>query len=208
MMTITQDPWFQPGRECFLTRFRPEHAEAVSNWYYNFEYRYFFRDYGKFSDPEIFKTIDQVLARAGFVLLTILDNQTGDPIGLMTFAVEKKSASVYKFGIMLDSSCQRKTTAIEAIIIMGDYLFNKCSVRKLVVEFSDNDAQIHRICQIGRFTQEALLKEECFMDDRYWDEARYSFFNHQFDDLYDGYLESGLTIREWAAKKMAEKAAG
>lgn len=200
------DPFFTPGRECLLVRYRPEHADALSAWYYDFEYRYFFRDYGKFSDPEVFKTMDQIMARVGFVLLTILAADSGEPIGLMTYALEKKSASVYKFGIMLDSTCQRKTTAIEAIIILGEYLFNKRSARKLVVEFCDNDAQIHRICRIGQFTQEATLKEECFMDDQYLDEVRYSFFNHQFDDLYDGYLESGMSIREWGAKKMAEKA--
>lgn len=198
---LTPDPLFQAGRECVLVRFRPEHADAVSAWYYDFEYRYFFRDYGKFTDPETFKTIDVLLARAGTVLLTILDVQTSQPIGLMTYSFEKRSANVYKFGIMLDATCQRKSTAIEAIIILGDYLFNKRSARKLIVEFSDGDAQIHRICRIGGFTQEALLKEECFMDDRYWDEARYSFFNHQFDELYEGYLESGLTLKDFAAQK-------
>lgn len=195
------DPLFKPGQDCYLVRYRPEHAEQTMQWYYDFEYRFFFRDCSRISNPETFKELDKIYQRTGYTLLTIMDAKTDVPIGLMTLALEKTSAGVYKFGIMLDVNNQRKAVAIEAIIIMGDYLFNKRSARKLVVEFCDGDKQIHRICQLGGFTQEALLKEECFMDDKYWDEARYSFFNHQFDLLYADYLDSGLTLREFAVKK-------
>lgn len=187
-----KDEDLRPGKATQLVCFRPEHADFVSAWYYDFQYRFFFRDFGTIADPAAFKTLDARLMRAGLTLLTIIDRATQKPIGVMTFMLEKAAASVYKFGILLDRDCQNRTFAIESIIILGDYLFNRRSARKLVVEFCERDTHIHRISQLGGFKHEATLPGEIFMDGEYLDEARSAFYNDQFDDLYGGYLDSTL----------------
>lgn len=186
--------FFQVGKFVELVFFDPEkHAQILSEWYYDFNYRFFFRDFGEIADPEKFKKMHLSLLQSGIVLLMIVKKDTQQPLGLMTYNVEKPSAGVYKYGILLDRSVQGKSFAIDAIIILMDFLFNKKSCRKIVVEFCNEDQQIHRICQAGMYAQEALLKEEIFMDGEYKDEARYFIFNSTFDLYYGDYFDRQLT---------------
>jgi RimJ/RimL family protein N-acetyltransferase len=182
------EPIFREGHVVKLVRYGPEHAEKAAEWYYGFEYRFFFRDFTDPLDMEAIKNLHISMGRSGYHLLTILDKVTGAPIGLMTYILEKPNARIFKFGIMLDANCQRKTWAIDAINVLGDYLFNKCFAHKLTVEFADTDKQIHRITAQGGFTHDATLKEELFIDGKYIDEVRYSLHIDKYEELYSNFL--------------------
>lgn len=183
---------FRPGHVVKLMPYSPEHAEKFSEWYYDYDYRFFFRDFSQALSLDGLRTIGDAMARVGRHLLVIIDKASGEPIGVMTYALEKASAKIYKFGIMMASPQQHKTWAIEAIIILGDFLFMKSGAHKLVVEFSDKDAHIHRITAKGGFKHEATLKEELFVDGEYYDEARYAIYESTYRELYMTYLD-GVT---------------
>lgn len=183
-------PEFRDGHFSRLVPFNPDHSEKLATWYYGQDYRFFFRDFTDALTMEALQKLDKSMARSGYRLLTILDKETAEPIGLMTYILEKPNAHIFKFGILLDANCQRKTVAIDAINILADFLFNKCFAHKLSVEFSDEDKQIHRITALGGFDHDATLKEELFMDGRYYDEARYSLHIDMYEALYSTYLDS------------------
>lgn len=181
---------FRSGCVCRLVPYDKKHAQKFSEWYYDFDYRFFFRDFSEVLEPRHFEIIGDEMARGGNSLLIIEELATGDPIGIMTYRLEKPSAKIYKFGIMLDQNFQRKTYAIEAIILLGDHLFMKKGAHKLVVEFSAEDEQIFRITAKGGFTHDGTFKEELFIDGRYYDEARFSITRQVYLDVYAPYLES------------------
>lgn len=180
---------FRPGHVVKLVPYGPEHAEKFSEWYYDYDYRFFFRDFSQALTLEGLKTLGDGMARAGNHLLVITDKALNEPIGVMTYALEKATAKIYKFGIMMASTNQHKTWAIEAIIILADFLFIKNGAHKLVVEFSDKDAHIHRITAKGGFKHEATLPEELFVDGIYYDEARYALYESAYRELYGAYLD-------------------
>lgn len=179
---------FRPGHVTELSYYTEVDADVLASWYYDYTYRFFFRDFGSALGIEDLKDLGNRLNRTGIRLLVIRDKSTQKPIGLMTFVLEKASARIYKFGIMLDDSIQHKTWAIDAIVILADHIFNTLNAHKLVVEFSDSDTHIHRITAKGGFVHEATLREEIFVDGVYHDEARYSLSRSTFTELYSGFL--------------------
>lgn len=179
---------FRLGHATELSYFSPDDAEVLAGWYYDYSYRFFFRDFGQALELEDLKNLGERLGLSGIRLLVIRDKTTQKPIGLMTFVLEKSSAKIYKFGIMLDDAIQHKTWAIDAIVILSDHIFKTLNAHKLVVEFCDKDAHIHRITAKGGFIHEATLKEEIFVDGVYYDEARYSLARQTYFDLYGDFL--------------------
>lgn len=184
------DP-FRSGHVTELEFYTERDVDVLASWYYDQAYRFFFRHFAEVLDRDGLKKLGQHLLAGGTHLMVIREKSTQNPIGLMTFILEKASARVYKFGIMLDESFQRKTYAIDAIVILVDYLCRVKKAHKIVVEFSDQDMQIHRITQKGGFTHEATLKEEIFVDGKYFDEARYSLMDKTFFELYGDFLPEG-----------------
>lgn len=183
-------PVFRPGKFVRLVPYRAEHAEKLCAWYYDPDYRFFFRDFLQNLDLERFRKLGDDMAHSGVHLITILDAPTGEPIGLMTLLLEKRSARIFKFGIMLEHGYQGRSWAIEAIIILADYVFGKRGGRKYVVEFCTEDAHIRRITEKGGFTHEATFREEIFVDGKYHDEARYALSVEAYRERYSGYLDS------------------
>ena len=181
--------FFRPGHVVKLAPYSSEHAEKFSEWYYDYEYRFFFRDFSQALSLDGLRTLGTKMASTGSHLLVITDKATDEPIGVMTYSLEKSAAKIYKFGIMMASSNQHKTLAIEAIIILGDFLFIRKNCHKLFVEFSDKDTHIHRITAKGGFVLEATLKEEIFVDGEYYDEARYAIYESVYRELYGTYLD-------------------
>lgn len=182
---------FRSGHVTELGFYTEQDADILASWYYDQAYRFFFRHFGEMLEMDGIRQLGRHLLAGGTHLLVIREKSTQNPIGLMTFILEKASAKVYKFGIMLHESFQRKTYAIDAIVILGDYLCRVKKAHKIVVEFSDQDAQIHRITQKGGFTHEATLKDEIFVDGKYFDEARYYLMDETFFELYGEFLPVG-----------------
>lgn len=180
---------FRDGKTTRLVPYEEKFAEKFCEWYFDYDYRFFFREFLQNLTEDQFKNLGDLLKRSGVYLVMILDVKTNEPIGAMTYTLEKISAKVYKWGIMLDRFHQHKTWAIDAIIVMCDFLFRCKHAHKTVVEFCDEDEHIHRITQKGGFDHEATLKEEIYIDGKYFDEARYSLSKKQFMQVYVGYLD-------------------
>lgn len=181
-------PEFTPGKLTILKHYSEDHVDKLCEWYYDMDYRFFFRDFKDSYTMNDLKKLGEMMEMEGTSLVTILDKEANVPIGLMTYNLEKPSAKIYKFGILMDKNAQHKSYAIDAIIVMCDYVFNKLDGYKFVVEFCDEDKHIHRITKQGGFNHEATLTEELFVDNTRFDEARYSLFASQFNEMYGKYL--------------------
>ena len=179
---------FRSGHVTDLKPCQAADADDLFRWYYDRSYRFFFREFQSQLSFEELKDLGDALSYGGITLLVIVDKTTGKNIGLMTFVLEKRCSRVYKFGIMLDEGCQHKTYAIDAIVVLGDFLFRVKNAHKLVVEFCDEDKHIHRITQKGGFKHEATLKEEVCLEGIFFDEARYSLMRETFFELYKDFL--------------------
>lgn len=192
---------FTPGKFTELVFYSEKYAEKMSEWYYDFDYRYFFRENIRQRTLEDFKVMRQDLAAGGVGLTVILDKVSREPVGLMTFQCTSNNSHVYRFGIMLEKGRQHKTHAIDAIIVLMDYFTHRCLAHKVFVEICDDDKHIHRICQLGGFTHEATLKEEILMDGKYHDVARYYLMADAFKGYYGNYLSDGTIAGPEVPKK-------
>lgn len=179
---------FQNGHFVELAFYSKDDAAAVSTWFYDFDYRFFFRDFSFLVKIEDFPKLGENLARQGISLVTIKDKKTGNPVGLLTFGLEKPAAKIYKFGIMLDNKLQHKVFAVDALIVMGNYLFHQKDAFKVSLEFCAEDKHIKRITDKGGFTHDATLKDEVFVDGKRYDEERYSMTKEVYVKLYGEYL--------------------
>lgn len=180
---------FKKGYVVNLTPFSSDHGAKVFEWYYDIAYKLFFREFDSLLSLEDFKKFDNMMARAGVSLATIVDKEKGFPIGLMTFCCLKQKSGVYRVGILLDKNSQHKTYAIEAFIILGDRLYNRLGCQKLVVEYMADDTHFRRISEKGGFVFESVLKREALVDGEYKDEVRYYMTKEVYGELYGNYFE-------------------
>jgi len=179
------------GHVVRLLPFDPSHGEAVFSWFYDYEYRLFFRE---FDDPlslEQCRDFGKIMMTSGVRVLTIVgkDNPS-KPIGLITTMWLKKKSGVSRVGILLDKNCQHKTWCIEALIVVGDLLYRRLGCRKLVVEYMASDEHIRRISEKGGFVFESILKDEALIDGEYHDEVKYYMMRDVYEELYGNYLDS------------------
>ncbi|MBI2339954.1 MAG: GNAT family N-acetyltransferase [Deltaproteobacteria bacterium] len=177
------------GHVVRLERFRPEHGKIVFRWFYDPAYRLFFRD---FEDPlslEQCKKFDKVMAGSGVGIFMIIEKSSDKPIGMVTHCCLKKKSGVNRIGIMLDKDFQHKTYAIEALIILLDYLYNRLGFKKIIVEYLASDHHIQRISEKGGWIREAVLKREAVVDGEYVDEVRYYMFKETYEELYGDYFK-------------------
>jgi len=177
------------GYKVKLIPFKPEHAETVCQWFYAPAYKLFFRDFDTAISPEDFKEFDKIMGRVGVGMLMIVDKDSEDVLGMMTHLCLKKKSGVIRIGILLDKEKQHMTLAIESLIILGDFLYNRLGYKKLVIEYLASDKHIIRIAEQGGWIREAVLIREALVDDDYVDEVKYYMFKEKYDELYGSYFE-------------------
>ncbi len=179
---------FKEGYVVNLMPFSPDHGAKLFEWYYDVAYKLFFREFAVVFSLEDCQKLDVIMARSGSTLLTIVDRESNQPIGLMTYCCLKRPSGVFRVGILLDKKCQHKTYAIEALIILGDRLYYHLGCRKLVVEYMAEDTHIRRISEKGGFVFESVLKQEALVDGELKDEVKYYMTKEVYDDLYGNYF--------------------
>lgn len=179
---------FKEGYVVNLTPFSPDHGTKVFAWYYDVAYKLFFREFDAVLSVEDCSKMDVMMARGGVSLNTIIDKESNQPIGLMTYLCLKQKSGVFRVGILLDKKCQHKTYAIEALIILGDRLYNHLGCRKLVVEYMADDTHIRRISEKGGFVYESVLKQEALVDGELKDEVKYYMTKEVYENLYGSYF--------------------
>ena len=167
----------------------PKFAPIVFNWYYDVTYKLFFREMDAPYTVDDLKKFDLIMGRAGVRLFMVLDKETSTPIGMVTHYCLKGKAGVNRIGIMMDKKHQHKTYTIEALIILGDYLYNRMGFNKLVIEFLAKDSHIRRIAEKGGWKYEATLVSETVVDGQRVDEVRYYMFKDTYLELYGNYFE-------------------
>lgn len=176
------------GYKVRLVPFAPEFGEKIFEWYYDVDYKFFFREFDAALSLEDCRRFDKILKGSLLELLMIVDKASGDPIGMITYSCLKRRAGVVRVGILLDKHCQHRALAIEALIIVGDTLFNRLGYNKLVVEYLASDTHIQRISEQGGFVREGVLVQEAIVDGERVDEVKYYLLKKTYLELYGGYF--------------------
>lgn len=180
---------FKSGRFVQLVPFEKSHGAAVFSWFYDYQYRFFFREFDQQLSLEQCSHFDQIMQSSGVQLWTLMDvANPAEPIGLVTTMWLKKRAGVSRVGILLDTKSQHRSWCIETFIIVCDFLFNHSNCRKVVVECLASDQHIRRISEKGGFVFEATLQQEAFVDGVYQDEVRYFLTPEIYDQMYGDYF--------------------
>ncbi len=178
------------GHVVRLLPFQPEHGDSVFSWFFDYDYRLFFREFDEPLSLEQCRDFGKIMMASGVRVLTIVSLEEPEkPLGLMTTMWLKKKSGVARVGILLDKNCQHKTWCIEALIILGDLLYRRLGCRKLVVEYLASDTHIRRISEKGGFVFETTLKEEALIDGGYQDEVKYYMMRDIYEELYGTYLD-------------------
>lgn len=178
------------GYKVKVVPFEPKHGQYIYQWFYDYRYQFFFREFISPLTGEACEHFNDVMATTKTVPLMIENIETGEVMGMMTYQNLKRKAGVVRIGILLDEDCQHKTYCIEALIIIGDFLYNRLDYKKLVIEFLESDKHIHRIATQGGWIKEATLVRESVIDDEYVDEARYYMFKETYEELYGKYFST------------------
>lgn len=178
------------GPNLKLVPYSEEYAELMQSWFYDHRYAAYFRDFEEVPlSLADFKNLGRQFEKVGQNLYIIILKEANQPIGLMTNCCLKKKSGVFRFGILLDADHQRKTYAIEAIVIHGHYLYEYRGCQKLCVEILKRDEHIQRITEQGGFIFETVLKAEAKMGDEYLDEVRFYMDRARAYELYSGLFE-------------------
>ncbi len=181
-----------PLRDGYLVRLLPfeaSHGDTLFSWFYDYDYRLFFREFENPLSLEQCRDFSNIMKSSGVQVLAIVDkNDPQKPVGLVTLMWLKKKSGVIRVGMLLDKNCQHKTWCIEAFIIVGDLIYHHMGCRKMVVEYLASDAHIRRISEKGGFVFESLLKEEALVDGIYQDEVKYYLSKDAYQELYGQYF--------------------
>lgn len=184
-----KNPGLKEGYMVRLIPFEKKYGMNVLQWFYDPVYKLYFREFENPLSLEDCERFDQIMQQAGMNVFVIEEKGTNEVMGLLTYSIIKRASGVFKFGIMLDTKFQHKTHCIEALIILGDYMFYRLGMQKGVVEYLESDHHIRRISEKGGFISEGPLFREALVDGEYVDEVRYCILKSTYDELYANYFE-------------------
>ena len=187
-LTPKKIPGLKEGYMVRLVPFESKYGINVFQWFYDPGYKLYFREFENPLTLEDCERFDQIIKQARMNVFVIEEKGTNKVMGLLTYSVIKKQSGVFKFGIMLDAQFQHKTHCIEALIILGDYMFYRLGMQKGVVEYLESDHHIRRISEKGGFLSEGPLLREALVDGEYVDEVRYCILKSTYDELYVNYF--------------------
>lgn len=166
------------GKRVQLLPYDGKYWESVAKWFYDVEYKPFFRHFSKVFNEEELKAFDRMVGAEVF-LIHVPDNPS--PVGLIeVFPSNKKNKACF-LGTLVDKEFQRKGIAEESVILLLDYLFNWCGYNKAVIEVLESAAHIRKTVERLGCYKEGKLLQECYMDGKYQNEIRYSMSAFYFN---------------------------
>lgn len=167
------------------------HWEALARWFYDEQYRGYFRHHPKaMTEPE-FRAWPQIMGSDVFVICEL---QTQVPIGLVQLHPNGKTNRAFFIGILIDKKAQGCGYLGEVFYKMFDYTFNQLGYKKAIVEILESNEQLKSAVTDYGFLFEGKFFGECFFNGEYVNELRYCMMDTYFNKKYKG-VENGKPRR-------------
>lgn len=135
-----------------LIPFEQGAAKFIMDCQLNPDYVRFFRDVSYFMTWDQCNNFDKVINREVFIMA--IDK---DPVGIAT--ILSHPAGVSDVGMMIIKEHWGKKTSNEAYSLVEDYVFNRCSQRKICLQVLASDKHTIASNRKHEYVPEGLLKE-------------------------------------------------
>ena len=149
--------------------YEPEDWETLHRWYTSGDYPEFFRDVVGVMNKEQVKQYGAAADRMTF----IIEYAGVRSIGLILVFNWRLMASIADIAILIDKKEQGKGYFLESLTITTDYLFNGMRLWKLVCNVLRTNARLRSMILKCGFKQEAVFKNEAFLNGEHVDVVRY-----------------------------------
>ncbi len=188
-MVTTSNRMFK-GHTIQLLPFNSKYWECVARWFYQDEYKGFFRQFTKMLNEEDFKQYPRVVMGEVFIIHSLT---TEVPIGMIQCIPDCKKNKAGHLGLLVDCEAQGKHIPTEAMILTMDYLFNRQGYNKVVLEILESNESLKNTLDKSGWYREGKLLQECFIDGRFQNELRYcmtaKYFNKNKDQAMKEYIQ-------------------
>ncbi len=180
------------GKKTRLVPFGREHFHRWIEWQMDPSNLEFFRN---FNFPVSIDEMEEfyrrsVLAQFDKKFFVIYSLKEDKPIGLLhLFDLNWQSRKV-EIGILIDRAYRSKGHAFDALIVLGDYLFNRLNLNKVYVKVMENNKRLIHFCKKGGFEMEGVLKEDVYQDGSFFNQVYLAFYQRRFRELYSGYFDN------------------
>lgn len=159
----------KPGPNLILRPYEPNQWEILNRWQYDEAYQEFFRD-------SLGPMTEEQLRAYGVGKQCFMIFKESNVVGIITIGDVNPITSVAKAGILIDKEYQKSGYFLESLWIAAQYLFKDLRLRKLVLEVMSTNARLRSMVQKIGFEEEAILKDEAYLDGKFFDMARYFIF--------------------------------
>ncbi len=161
-----------------------EDLKTMRDWRNNFEFRKNFREYRELNMEMQNKWFEKFVVGDNNTLMFIIE-RLGDskPIGAcglvyINWLVRSADLSFYigEGNAYIDS----KGYADEALNLLVSYAFGQLNMHKLWTELYEFDSKKIEFYEKHKFKKDAVLRDNCFEDGRYWNSYIYSLIQDEF----------------------------
>ncbi len=171
------------GSHLQLVPYTEKDWEFLAKWFYDEQYRSFFRHIPKALSQQELGQYAKVIGGDVFLISLPKENQV---VGLIQLIPDTKTNRAFYVGLLVDEQHQNQRYPTEAITILFDYAFNRLGYRKAIIEVLESDIRLNKTLTATGFLKEGSLVGEAFVDGKFVNEIRYcmlqSYFNKHKDE--------------------------
>jgi len=169
-----------------LLPFESKHWTNIAQWFYNLDYKEFFRQFTGMLTEDNFKNYSKLISGEVFMVHSLVDNKV---IGMaQLIPCYKKNKAAY-IGILIDKESQGKHLTNEIMLILMDYIFNRQGYNKIIIEILESNNSLKRCLEKTSFFKEGKMLQECFLDGKYQNELRFSMSAYYFNKFKDKWTQ-------------------
>jgi RimJ/RimL family protein N-acetyltransferase len=148
----------------------------LKGWCYSGDYPEFFRDMLALTEEQL-AIYAYMKDGQGFM---VWQKESNEPVGFIVLYEMRIVSANVKLSILIDKKHQTQGLALEAMLEMGHYVFERLRLHKLIVEVLESNVRIQSLLTQGGFEKECVLVDEAKLDDKYLNVVRYAMYRDQY----------------------------
>ncbi len=180
-----------------LIPYEPEYWPILEKWMSDPAYKFYFRNMPEILNKNQLMVFPQLM---NMNVLFIQEKEMGNFVGMATWDNIRLLAKTCQIGFLIDKDFQGRSLTREAYMTFVHYLFSRLGFNKVIAIAARSEAPTIGKGLTAGFKEEAVLKDEFYMDGKFHDELRLCAFNKEFLKEYERYLKGGLS---WVEEKVA-----
>ncbi|MFN3478028.1 MAG: GNAT family N-acetyltransferase [bacterium] len=178
------------GKNLFLTPIERHNLVSVHQWLKELDNFFYFSEY--FIAPPTLDEIEiwynSLINNNKNKVFIINHNESKVSLGMIELSkIDWKNRNAY-IGVLIGNRNQRrKGFATESLKILINLAFQYWNLHKLFALIVDNNLPSIKLFEKMNFTKEAVLIQNCFVDNEYHDQFLYSLLKNDYEKKLDKY---------------------